>query len=52
MYLFCRLGENQSVYYSGYKKAHGFQFQSIMTPDGIMSSLHGPYTRPSSDWMI
>ena len=49
---FCRPGENQAQYYSGHKKAHGFQFQSIMTPDGIMSSLHGPYTGPSGDWMI
>ncbi|RPA99009.1 hypothetical protein L873DRAFT_1910797 [Choiromyces venosus 120613-1] len=40
MCLFCHPGENQSVYYSSHKKAHGFQFQSIMTPDGIMSSLH------------
>jgi len=46
------LGENQAQYYSGYKKAHGFQFQSIMAPDGIMSSLHGPSTGPSGDWMI
>jgi len=49
---FCRPGENQAYYYSGHKKAHSFQFQSIMTPDGIMSSLHGPYMGLSGDWMI
>ncbi|RPA99162.1 hypothetical protein L873DRAFT_1828123 [Choiromyces venosus 120613-1] len=40
----------KSVYYSGHKKAHGFQFQSIMTPDGIMSSLYRIYTGPSAYW--
>ncbi|KAG0123471.1 hypothetical protein HOY82DRAFT_465201, partial [Tuber indicum] len=49
---FCRPGDNHTAYYSGHKKSHGFQFQSIMTPDGIMSSLHGPYTGPCGDWMI
>ena len=47
---FCRPGENQEQYYSGHKKNHGFQFQCIMTPDGLMSSLHGPYTGPTADW--
>ncbi|PWW77619.1 hypothetical protein C7212DRAFT_179586, partial [Tuber magnatum] len=49
---FCRLGENQAAYYSGHKKSHSFQFQSIMTADGIMSSLHAPYTGPHGDWMM
>ena len=47
---FCRPGENQEEYYSGHKKNHGFQFQCIMTPDGLMSSLHGPYKGPTADW--
>ena len=47
---FCRPGENQEAYYSGHKKNHGFQFQCIMTPDGLMSSLHGPYMELTADW--
>ena len=35
---------------TGHKKQHGFQYQSIMTPDGLMSSLHGPNTGPTGDW--
>ena len=23
-----------------------------MTPDGLMSSLHGPYTGPTADWAM
>ncbi|KAF8242091.1 hypothetical protein K440DRAFT_526555, partial [Wilcoxina mikolae CBS 423.85] len=46
---FCRPGDNQQDYYSGHKKHHGFQFQCIMTPDGLMSSLHGPYMGPTGD---
>ena len=49
---FCHPGENQAAYYSGHKKSDGFQFQSIMTPDGIMSSLDGPYTGPCGNWKM
>lgn len=49
---FCRLGENQQTYYSGYKKTHSFKFQSIVTPDGLLSSLVGPFPGPVGDWTI
>ncbi|KAF8243442.1 hypothetical protein K440DRAFT_647420 [Wilcoxina mikolae CBS 423.85] len=48
---FCRPGDNQQDYYSGHKKHHGFQFQCIMTPDGLMSSFHRPYMGPTGDWL-
>lgn len=49
---FCRPADHeiQQSYYSGHKKAHGFQFQGIITPDGIMSSLYGPFKGPTGDW--
>ncbi|KAG0127948.1 hypothetical protein HOY82DRAFT_489920, partial [Tuber indicum] len=50
--LFYRPGENQATYYGDDKKVHSFQFQSIMTPNRIMSSLHSPYTGPSRDLII
>ena len=31
------------MYYSGYKNVHGFKYQSIVTPDGLVMSLIGPY---------
>ncbi|RPB02912.1 hypothetical protein L873DRAFT_1826546 [Choiromyces venosus 120613-1] len=49
---FCRPGENKKTYYSGYKKTHAFKFQSIVTPDGLLSSLVGPFPGPIGDWMI
>ncbi|PWW73742.1 hypothetical protein C7212DRAFT_214723, partial [Tuber magnatum] len=52
MHPFCYSSEDQAAYYSGCKKAHSFQFQLIMTPDRIMSSLHRLYTGPGGDWMM
>ena len=48
---FCRPGDNQQDYYSGHKKHHGFQFQCTMTPNGLMTGLHGPYMGPTGDWV-
>lgn len=48
----CRPGEDQQVYYTGYKKHWAFKFQSIVTPDGMISSLNGPYAGPKADWTI
>ncbi|RPA99071.1 hypothetical protein L873DRAFT_1835601 [Choiromyces venosus 120613-1] len=39
-------------YYSGYKKTHAFKFQSIVTPDGLLSSLIGPFPGPVGDWTV
>jgi hypothetical protein len=49
---FCRPGVDQQAFYSGYKKAHAFKFQSIATPDGLLASLVGPYPEPLGDWVI
>ncbi|PWW80372.1 hypothetical protein C7212DRAFT_171072, partial [Tuber magnatum] len=49
---FCRPSEDQAVYYNSYKKAHGFQFQSIITSNRIMSDLHRPYTGPGGNWIM
>ena len=38
----CRPSENQKSAYSGYKRAHGLKFQSIMLPNGIIGDLYGP----------
>ena len=48
--IMCRLTENQKFWYSGYKKRHAFKFQAIMTPDGLVSHLGGPYEGKLGDW--
>jgi len=49
---FCRPTgqEDQQYVYSGHKKAHGLQWQAIVTPDGLISSLIGPYRGAENDW--
>lgn len=47
-----RPSEDQRASYSGYKKAHGFKFQAIMTPDGLISSLFGPVVAKQGDWRL
>ncbi|RPA96531.1 hypothetical protein L873DRAFT_1693923, partial [Choiromyces venosus 120613-1] len=47
-----RPGENQQTYYSGYKRTHAFKFQSIITSDGLLSLLVGPFPGLIGDWMI
>jgi len=49
---FCCPGDNQQDYYSGHKKYHGFEFGCIMTPDWLMSSLHGLNIGPTGDWVM
>ena len=38
----CRPTEGQRKAYSGHKKFHGYKFQGVITPDGMMASLAGP----------
>jgi hypothetical protein len=38
----CQPRFNQSAYYSGHKVYHSFKFQSVVTPDGLISHLFGP----------
>jgi len=39
----------QEDYYSGHKGYYGLKFQSIVTPDGFISSLYGPELGPKGD---
>jgi DDE superfamily endonuclease len=32
----------QELMYSGHKHCHGIKFQSIVTPDGLFTSMYGP----------
>jgi hypothetical protein len=38
----CRPGQDQDVLYNTYYKGHGFKYQSIVTPDGLISDCWGP----------
>ena len=46
----CRPTEDQRTWYSGYKKKHAFKYQGIMTPDGLISHLGGPFEGKMGDW--
>jgi len=39
----CRPGVMQRASYSGHKRHHGQKYQSIVTPDGLIVSLMGPF---------
>jgi len=51
---FCRPTgyEQQRSAYSGHKKDTGQKFQAIVTPDGLVMSLVGPFMGPVNDWAI
>ena len=38
----CRPGINQRIIYNGHKGVHGIQFQSVVTPNGLIANLFGP----------
>lgn len=40
---------DQEGYYSGHYKGHGAKFQGVVTPDGIISSLCGPFSGKDND---
>jgi hypothetical protein len=44
--------ERQRAFYSGHKEAHRMNFQAIGTPDGLVSSLIGPFPGPVNDWAM
>ena len=48
----CRPTRNQRMYYSGHKHCHGFKFQGITTPDGLLSSAWGPIVGSRGDWYV
>lgn len=45
----CRPTKDQRTFYSGYKKTHGFKFQALVTPDGLLGSLMGPFEGKIND---
>lgn len=38
----CRPGLFQRKMYSGHKRLHGYKYQGVTTPDGIIVNMHGP----------
>ena len=34
--------QNQQAIYNGHKKVHGIKFQSVSTPNGLITNLYGP----------
>ena len=46
---FCRPLDGQRLVYSGHKKAHGQKWQAIVTPDGLIIAMDGPYEGPAND---
>ena len=38
----CRPKENQRVVYNGHKRVHALNFQSVVTPNGLIANLFGP----------
>jgi hypothetical protein len=49
---FRRPTQRQRDYYSGHYHGHGFKYQAIVTPDGLVSSLIGPFHGRDNDWSI
>lgn len=39
----CRPSRDQENYYSGHKRYHALKYQSVVTPDGIIVNLQGPF---------
>jgi DDE superfamily endonuclease len=48
----CRPIKHQNLLYTRYKHCHGIKFQSIVTPDGLIACLHGPFLAPTHDAKI
>jgi hypothetical protein len=44
--------ENQEDCYTRFKKGHRYKYQAIISPDGLISSLSGPWEGPKTDWAI
>lgn len=38
-----RPSDNQRLLYNGHKRVHGIKFQSVVTPNGMIANLSGPY---------
>lgn len=44
--------DDQRLVFSGHKRLHGINYQAIVTPNGIVSSLTGPWPGPVNDWTM
>ena len=38
----CRPSAHQRMFYNGHKRVHALKYQSVVTPDGLISHLYGP----------
>ena len=45
----CRPQDDQRVIYSGYYKGHGFKFQSVVCPNGLLCDFWGPHCGRRAD---
>ena len=48
----CQPTDNQEFYYSGYKKLHEFKYQTIVTPNGLISFFIGPFEGKMNDQIM
>ena len=48
----CRQMVDQEEFYLGHKREYGFKYQSIVTPDGLVSSLMRPFIGRRGDWKM
>ena len=48
----CRPVIDQQEFYSGHKRKHSYKYQYIVTPDGLVSSLMGPFIGRRGDWKM
>lgn len=48
----CRPIIDQQEFYSGHKRKHGYKYQSVVSPDGLVSSLMGPFIGRRGDWKM
>lgn len=39
----CRPGEHQRIVYNGHKRVHALKYQSVVTPNGMIAIMHGPF---------
>ena len=39
----CRPSSNQRQVYNGHKREHGIKFQSVVTPNGLVANMFGPF---------
>ncbi|KAE9124044.1 hypothetical protein PF002_g7954 [Phytophthora fragariae] len=48
----CRPSKGQQAMYNGHKRVHAMKFQTVVTPDGIISHLFGPVDGRRHDLFI